>query len=290
MCVEFHVKKCCLVLKMNKRLISYIRFVLLAIAAVLLLTGCAAKPVQQPAQAPALSQAAAGGQAVALARPVSVPVLMYHSIGDEQNNDAVISKERFAEQMAFLSRERFNPITLDELHAYLAEGKPLPLKPVVLTFDDGYRDTYEIVYPILKRYGFASTLFIPADFIGERLTVNELKEMKASGMAIMSHSLTHRELASMTAKEQAEEIIKSKQKLDSLLSQDTRHFCYPNGSYNSDTLRLLREQGFKLAVTIEPGWVKPSDDRLTLKRVWVGNSVTLPYFEERVTRSDYTIL
>lgn len=287
--VEFHVKNCCMVLQMQKKMITYIIFLCLA-AMALLFAGCAGPSAQPPAaQAPA-APTALNAPAEPKAVPVSVPILMYHSISEEKNNDAVIAKELFAEQMAFLSREKFNPITLDELYAYVTEGKPLPAKPVVLTFDDGYRDTYEIVYPILKRYGFASTLFIPATFIGERLTLAELKEMKASGMAIMSHSLTHRELAPMTAQEQAEEIIKSKQQLDSLLAQDTRYFCYPNGSYNADTLRLLREQGFKLAVTIEPGWVKPGDERLTLKRVWIGNSVTLPYFKERVTRSDYTIL
>lgn len=287
--VEFHVKNCCMVLQMNKRVSRYI-ILLLVTAAALALAGCAGKPLQpQAAQLPA-SSPVSNAPVKPTAAPVSVPILMYHSIGDEKNNDAVISKELFAEQMAFLSREQFHPITLDELYAYLAEGKPLPLKPVVLTFDDGYRDTYEAAFPILKRYGFASTLFISAEFVGERLTVAELKEMKAAGMAIMSHSLTHRELAPMTAKEQVQEIISSKQKLDSLLTQDSRYFSYPNGRYSPETLRLLKEQGFKLAVTMEPGWVKPSDDRLTLRRIWVGNSVTLRYFEERVTRSDYTIL
>lgn len=274
---------------MNKKMSRYIIMLLLT-AAALTLAGCSGKPQQpQAAQLPAASPVS-HVPAKPMAVPLSVPILMYHSIGEEKNNDAVISKELFAEQMAFLSREQFNPITLDELYAYLADGKPLPLKPVVLTFDDGYRDTYEAAFPILKRYGFASTLFIPAEFVGERLSLAELKEMKAAGMAIMSHSQTHRELAPMTAKEQAQEIISSKQKLDSLLKQDTRYFCYPNGSYSPETLRLLKEQGFKLAVTIEPGWVKPADNRLTLTRVWVGNSVTLRYFEERVTRSDYTIL
>jgi len=229
-------------------------------------------------------------QQSALTVPASVPVLMYHSIGEEKNNDAVISRERFAEQMEFLSREKFTTLTLDELYDYLSEKKPLPPKPVVLTFDDGYRDTYETAFPILKKYGLKSTLFVIASEIGQRLTLEELKTMKAGGMEIMSHSFTHNELGAMTPKQQAEEIIKSKQKLDSLLGQETRYFCYPNGSYNAETFRLLRENGFKLAVTINPGWVKPGDDLLTLQRVWIGNEIHLRYFEERITRSNYTIL
>lgn len=274
---------------MKKRLLIGI-IVLLSLLA-MALSGCSGQqPRTAPDAKPEKKQTAAAQPDKQLTVPASIPILMYHSIGEEKNNDAVISQALFAEQMAFLSREKFNPVTMDELYAYLTDKKPLPPKPVVLTFDDGYRDTYEAALPVLKRYGFKSTMFIPAGSIGQQLTLAELKEMKAAGMEIMSHSFTHRELGAMTPKEQADEIIKSKQTLDSLLGQDTRYFCYPNGSYNAETLRLLKENGFKLAVTINPGWVKPGDDLLTLTRVWIGNDVNLRYFEERVTRSNYTIL
>ena len=273
---------------MKRRLQNLLIILLLiALAAV---SGCAGNPSSQKESAAVKPAPAAAEQTKPLSVPAGVPILMYHSISNEKNNDAVIAPELFAEQMAFLSREGYHPITLDALYAYLTEGKPLPQKPVVLTFDDGYRDTYEVVYPILKRYGFAATLFVSTEFIGERLTVDELKEMKAAGIAIMSHSGKHRELAPLSAEEQVKEISSSKQKLDELFSQDTRHFCYPNGSYSQETLRLLKQQGFKLAVTLEPGWVRQGDNPLTLRRVWIGNSVTLRYFGERVSRSDYTML
>ena len=219
-----------------------------------------------------------------------IPVLMYHSIGEEKNNDAVIAKERFAEQMAFLSSHNFTPISLDDLYAYLNGTGDLPAKPVMLTFDDGYRDTYEVALPILKQYGFKSVLFIPATVAGTRLSWQELREMKAAGMEIGSHSLTHRDLGDMSPAEQAVEITKSKELLDSFLSQNTRYFCYPNGSYNQETLRLLKLHGFLLSVTIDPGWVKTGDEPLTLKRVWMGNTVDLAHFEERLSRSDYSVL
>lgn len=222
--------------------------------------------------------------------PAGIPILMYHSIGDEQGNDAVISKERFVEQMTFLSRHGFNPITLDDLYDYLSGQGDLPARPVVLTFDDGYRDTYEVALPILKQYGFKSVMFIPASEAGQRLSWQELNEMKNAGMQIGSHSFTHRDLGVMPAAEQAEEIAKSKELLDRYLTQDTRDFCYPNGSYNGETLRLLKAKGFRLAVTLEAGWVKPGDAPLTLKRVWMGNAVDSRHFEERITKENYSIL
>lgn len=238
----------------------------------------AAKPAAQPAVS-AEAERAAG-----------IPVLMYHSVGTEPDNDAVISPELFTAHMEYLQQHGFTPLAAEELEAYLAGTLKLPPRPVVITFDDGYRDTYEVALPVLKRLGLKSILFIPAGEVGRRLSWQELREMKAAGMQIASHSFSHRELGALSAGEQAEEIVRSKELLDGFLEQDTRFFCYPYGSYNQDTLRLLREHGFKLAVTLEPGWVKSGDNPLKLRRVWMGNSVTLQHLHERLTRADYPML
>lgn len=222
--------------------------------------------------------------------PSAIPILMYHSIGDEKNNDAVISPQRFKEQMDYLYRNNYNTISMDELYAYIINKQNLPDKPVVITFDDGYRDTYQVAFPILKKYGFKSVLFIPASMAGNRLSWPELREMKAAGMEIAAHGETHRSLAELTPDQQQREIIVSKMILDKKLNQTTRYFCYPNGSYNQYTLQLLRNLGFVLAVTIEPGWGSPADNPLLLKRVWMGNSVDLVHFEERLTKQEYSIL
>jgi len=225
-----------------------------------------------------------------LALPAGVPVLMYHSIGSEQNNDAVIAKERFIEQMAYLYQHNYHPISLAELEAYLINRKELPLKPVMITFDDGYRDTYEIALPVLKQYRFTSVLFIPAGDVGQRLSWQELQEMKAAGMEIASHSVNHRSLGDLSSKEQQREIGDSKERLDRFLSQNTRYFCYPNGSYTKETVQLLQANGYNLAFTINPGWVKPGDNPFTLRRIWMGNSVDLAHLEERLTKENYSIL
>ncbi len=228
--------------------------------------------------------------AAAKAYPAGVPVLMYHSIGEEANNDAVISKARFLEQMKYLHDHDYHPVTLDELHDYLVKNKELPLRPVVITFDDGYRDTYDVAFPVLKQYGFSSVLFFPMGKDGGRLSWAELREMKAAGMEIASHSYNHRSIGGLSRAEQAEEIQASKRALDQNLNQDTHWFCYPNGSYGPETLELLKANGFTTAVTTEPGWVKPGDNPLILRRIWMGNSVDLKHFEERLTKEKYSIL
>jgi len=266
-----------------------------AIAALAAMLPSVFKPsvVQAPAGRPAADSggtAGAGATAVAPAHQGGVPILMYHSIGWEKGNDAVISPERFAEHMAFLHDNGYVPISLDELDQYLRGARQLPAKAVVITFDDGYRDTYEIAMPILKRYNFRATLFVPVAEVTKRLTWDELREMKAAGMAIASHSYRHRDLGGLPPEVQAEEIRRAKVILDKELGQDTKYFCYPNGSYDAATLKILREQGYRLAFTIEPGWAKPGDDPLRLKRIWMGNSVNTFHLKERLTREDYPIL
>lgn len=265
--------------------------VILIASIVVLLTGCAQEQTSKPtATPPVVAPTVAALVKTEINHAPGVPVLMYHSISQEKNNDAVISPERFAGQMEFLYKEGYNPVSLGQLYDYLTGLKGLPPKPVVITFDDGYRDTYETALPVLKRYGFKSTLFIITADSERRLTWAELAEMKAAGMDIASHSYTHRELGGMTPPQQAEEIVKSKEALDRNLKQDTRYFCFPNSSYSQETLRLLKEKGFTLAVTTEPGWAKPSDSPLALKRIWVGNSVDIHHFIERLTKEKYSIL
>ncbi len=283
---------------MNRK--SIISFVLLLVITLFVVTACGL-PAQQTGPNPAMPSQPASSKPEpttktqvsvnqSLAVPHGVPVLMYHSIGDEPNNDAVISKERFAEQMAFLHSKQYNTLTLDELYGYITAKKPLPSKPVVITFDDGYRDTYEAALPILKQYGFRSTMFIPVGDVGKYLTWQQLREMKAAGMDIGSHSYTHRELAGLSREVQATEITKAKELLDRELNQDTRWFCYPYGTFNQTTKELLKANGITIAVTINPGWTKAGDDPLTLQRVWLGNGVTLKHFEERLTSENYSIL
>ena len=107
---------------------------------------------------------------VTMVQPSGIPVLMYHKIGDDKDNDAVIREDLFREQMKFLKDNGYNPLTMDQLYDYVVNGAAVPEKPVVLTFDDGYADTYSIVYPLMKEYGFAATVFVNPGDVGTRLT------------------------------------------------------------------------------------------------------------------------
>ncbi len=272
--------------------VFWLAAIVAAVVAAALWFTAAPAPGGKPAGPVATQKAATQAQEPARPGPppAGVPVLMYHKIGPEAGNDAVIAEARFAEHMEYLHRHGYRTLSLTELEDYLAGRMELPPKPVVITFDDGYRDTYEVALPILKRYGFKSAIFVLLNDSERYLTWTEMREMKAAGMDVEPHGYTHRDLGAMSPAQQAAEIAKAKEILDRGLGQDSRYFCYPNGSYDGSTLRLLRENGFRLAVTIEPGWVKRGDNPLLLKRVWMGNGVDLRNFEARVTRENYPIL
>ena len=150
-----------------------------------------------------------------------VPMLNYHSIADV--NDGWLFRHLSCPVSAFESHlkalrwAKFQTVSLQRLYAYMAEGKEIPSRSVVLTFDDGYLDNWVYVYPLLKKYGFCGTIFVNPDFVdpSEALRPNledvwsgkasarelqpsgflswqEMRVMESSGhIDVQSHSLTH---------------------------------------------------------------------------------------------------
>ena len=129
----------------------------------------------------------------------------------------------------------------------MTEGKAVPVKPVVLTFDDGYPDTYSIVMPVMKEFGFPCTVFIPtydADQ-GTRLTWQQIQEMKDAGITIASHSYRHERLTELSAAAVEEDVQKSQEELKQRLGIDNEFFCYPYGRVNEaveDVMKKARHQ------------------------------------------------
>lgn len=220
--------------------------------------------------------------------PKGIPVLMYHMIGEIPDNPAVLSEQHFRQQLELLKKEGFHPISLTELYDYMKNNAAVPTKPVVLTFDDGYPDTYSIVMPLMKEYGFKATVFIPADEVGKRLTWDQIREMKANGLDIYSHSYHHRPLTDWgNAKQQYEEIEKGQSALKKELHLDNDMYCYPYGVYDDDSFKALQQAGIKIAVTMDPGWAHYGDNTLAVQRIWIGNPVDIDNFRQRITTEHY---
>ncbi len=223
----------------------------------------------------------------------SVPILTYHSIGYEEGNSVRLPEGKFREQMQWLKDNGYTTISLDDLYSHFTQGTPLPEKPVILTFDDGYADNYEKAFPILKEFGFTATIYIITNTIDKSqgyLTAEQIREMAAYGITMGSHTCGHEELDKLSYEAQLENIRKSRETLENILGKEVRHFAYPIGLYNENTLKALREAGFKTAVTMNRGWAQKSNGLLTLSRVFVSSTFGMETFRERLTNPDYPVV
>lgn len=227
--------------------------------------------------------------------PEGVSILMYHMIGDMKNNSAVMTEDNLRIQMQYLKDHGYHPITMQELYDYVTKGEKLPSKPVCITFDDGYLDSYTIVYPMMKEFGYPWTLFLITDDVGKsynRMTWEQLKEMAGSGaVTIANHTLSHPKLHNLpTRAEKENEIIGANKALKYHLGIDNLWFAYPYGDYDDEVIDICKKAGIKLAVTTDAGRVHVGSYPYDLKRVYIGNNVSLARFMERLTKDNYAPL
>ena len=194
---------------------------------------------------------------------VTVPILCYHRFGSKPSQLAV-TPAAFEAQMDYLARNGYHVLPLARVAGFLERGEPIPRKSVVLTIDDGYRSTYEVAYPILRKYGFPATVFLYSDFVGapDALTWPQMKEMEASGLVnIQPHSKTHANLTMRMSGEtdaKYRERMKAEVDVPIRLIQDrlavgSLAFAFPYGDVNETLVDLLKRQGVHLGVTVTPG-------------------------------------
>lgn len=222
-------------------------------------------------------------------RTARVPILMYHHIGDlPPDADAIrksltVSQERFEEQMRFLAAQGYTTIHLVDLVTHLQTGAPLPAKPIILTFDDGYDDNYVNVFPTLKDFGFKGTFFVigaPTDYGSPGyLRWEQILEMYDNGMEIGAHSLTHRyNLGTTRPSTQDAEIKQAHALMTGHLANWIPLFSYPSGSYNQYSIDLLKQLGYIGAATTKQGALQSSAKLFELRRIRIRGEWNMQQF------------
>ena len=229
-----------------------------------------------------------------------VPILCYHRFAEECQDELCVSKEEFDRQIALLAGQGYHAISLGDLNEFLHYRRGLPEKSVVITIDDGYRSVYEIAYPILLKYGFTAAVFVYTDFISvgsKALTWDQLREMKASGFEVGSHTASHCDLTRPLEGESdqayrtrvREELLISKQIIDEKLGQDTMALAFPYGNVTPAILHLCESLGYRLGMTVRSGSNPFFADPLALRRNQIQSTEGLP-FEENLKTVESTIL
>jgi peptidoglycan/xylan/chitin deacetylase (PgdA/CDA1 family) len=209
-------------------------------------------------------------------RTVTVPILMYHRVGPASPRQPAITRALtvapadFAAEMHWLRGAGFHAITQRQLFLALERGAALPPQPVVITFDDGYRDVLWHAAPVLKALRMPATVYVITDRIDGRdpsfLTWPELRELESDGFEIGSHTVHHVELPYLSRMQAWNELAVSRRILERRLGRPVQWFAYPAGAVAPDVLPLVRKAGYVLAVTTRPGDVQSASDPLELHR------------------------
>ena len=182
----------------------------------------------------------------------------------------------FARQMEWLARNGYHTITQRELFDALMCGGGLPRRPVLLTFDDGYRDVFFNASKVLLRLNMRATAYVVTDRISgpdiSFLTWNLLHALERRGIEIGSHTRAHRDMTSLSNEAMLSDLTQSRRVLERRLGHPVPWLAYPFGSYDARVERLARRAGYVLGVTTEPGALHSARRPLALPRLRVLDS------------------
>ncbi len=223
----------------------------------------------------------------------TVPILCYHRFGAKASR-MTVTGDAFQAQMDYLARNGYQVITLGQLALFLDGGQALPPKSVVITIDDGYRSTYEIAYPILRRHGFPATVFLYSDFAGapDALSWAQMKSITGAGLVeIQPHSKTHANLTQrLPGETEARYGERIRREIDApiaaireRLDVPSRTYAYPYGDVNEAVIDLLLRQQVRLGVTVTPGGNAFFAYPFMLRRTMVFGNENLDAFRAKLT-------
>lgn len=221
----------------------------------------------------------------------AVPVLNYHQINDWAENPLTVHTDQFEKQMKYLKDNGYHTITPGELFDAWEKGTPLPDKPIILTFDDGYVDNYQNAFPVLKKYGLKGTIFVVTDFMSQYpnyMTWEEVAELNNSGIIdIESHTLSHPELDKLDKDDRWHQLKDSKDILEQRLGKQISFIAYPCGSYDDELVHLTKDAGYRAAFTVHYGLTAPNENPFVLDRIPIfgSNSHTFLRFKLRLAFS-----
>jgi len=218
---------------------------------------------------------------------LDVPILLYHHVAKPgwRATRFNVTQADFEKQMAFLAAHSFHTVNLESVVAALAGGPPLPEHPIVLTFDDGYRDAYTGAFPILKQHGFQGTFFLPTHYISTTtwfMSWPQVIEMRDAGMFFGSHTLNHPHLTRLAPGEVWQQVEQSRQELEAHLGISVTTFADPYGTTDNLVIQDLEKAGYIAAVTVGPNYHRSLSQRYRFSRAMISGTDSLAVFASRL--------
>lgn len=226
-------------------------------------------------------------------RERKIPILMYHSVADEDESAMrpyyrlATMPSQFLQQMTWLHEQRYRTVSLDSAVELLRSGGGTAEKTVVITFDDGYRNFCQNAFPVLQRFGFTATMFLPTASIGDRplvfkqrecMTWADVRELQREGICFGSHTVSHPQLHGLDRERIREEIVRSRQTIEDKTGSAVDSFAYPYAFPQTDepfkamVREMLEEEGYRHGVCTQIGRAGVASDPLFLERLPVNSA------------------
>src|SRR5436190_8470974 len=215
-----------------------------------------------------------------------VPILEYHPIQPPVAGTAYpelfVPQADFEQQMAWLHDQGYEAVTLRQVEDAWGGHGELPPKPVVVTFDDGYRSQYVAGFLVLQRYRWPGVIDLIAGPQGDDLPTADVRKMLHAGWELASHTVNHLDVTTLDPSQLATEIAGSKRMLEQRFGVKVTDFCYPAGHYDQAAIAELRRAGYRGATTELPG-LADRQNPYTLARLEITNSDGLSGFVHKLT-------
>ena len=201
-----------------------------------------------------------------------IPILGYHRVGiSKRDHVPTVSREAFERQLAFLARHHYHVLGLQDVVDRLDQRQPMSRRSVVITFDDGYEQTYTVAWPLLKQFGFPATVFVMPAEVGLPgfVTWEHVVELSNNGVTIGSHTMHHRYIPHVAEERLAEELVDSKRVIEQHIGRTVHFLSYPIGGFTARAQAIARAAGYLAACTTNRAWSRSTIDRYALRRVKV---------------------
>lgn len=210
-----------------------------------------------------------------------VPILEYHVLGEPEGEvpypELYVSRPDFRHQLEWLDEHGYQAVTLEQVEESWFEAGTLPPKPVVLSFDDGYRPQFTFALPQLRKHGWAGVLNLKAE--GSDLYESNVKAMIAAGWELASHTINHSDLTTLDVAALEEEVAGAREILRREYGVPVKNFCYPAGEFDATVIAAVEAAGYVGATTEIAGYAE-SDSPYELARFEILGSSGISGLEE----------
>ena len=229
-----------------------------------------------------------------------IPVIMYHRVINNPENEGVygtyIYEDMFKKHLQYLKDKNYTVITFKDLDKIGWRNRfEKDRKYIILTFDDGYKDNYDLAFPILKEFNFKATIFLMGSSTynewdvkagGEKefplMSVEMIKEMQDYGIEFGAHTFNHPKLNTLSNEEIEYQIVDAKKPLEEKIGKEIITFAYPYGILNDYAKEMAKKAGYTFALATDSGSVCLSDDLYQIRRIAIFPNTNLFSFKRKV--------